>query len=182
MLSGCGLFDTRSVEPPIDPRSNYEPPTSPDKVLTNLQSAVSEKNLNNYLKCLVDTVFSTKKYIYTADILSQIQYPIFRYWNYTNEKNYFTNLLSLTNSQSTSILFWASGSTPTIYGDSAVFDSDYLLRIDHQKTNVPKTLTGNVRLVMSLDSRNLWSIHRWIDNKSLDSDTTWSVLRANFSN
>ena len=47
---------------------------------------------------------------------------------------------------------------------------------------VAKTLKGNIRLILSADSRNLWSIHRWIDIQATAADTTWSVLRANFSN
>jgi hypothetical protein len=59
---------------------------------------------------------------------------------------------------------------------------DYLLRFDHQKTNVAKTLSGKLRFVMVINSKNLWAISNWIDFKSVDSDTTWSVLKANFSN
>ena len=86
------------------------------------------------------------------------------------------------NPQATSILFFSSSSQPIVASDTAIFDSDYLLRVDHQKTTVAKTITGKIRLIMSMDSRNLWAIHNWIDFKSLDTDTTWSVLKANFSN
>jgi hypothetical protein len=181
IVSGCGLFGLRDVETPTEPRSNFIPPTSPDIVLANLQSAATDKDINNYLQCIVDTSLTQAKFNYTADISSQIQYPIFRSWDITNEKNYFYNLLALTNSQSTSLLFYTNVNTVT-YSDSAIYDMDYLLRFDHQKTNVAKTLSGKLRFVLVANSKNLWAIARWIDFKSIDTDTTWSVLKANFSN
>lgn len=181
LLSGCGLFGLRDVETPTEPRSNFIPPTSPDIVYANLQNAITDKDINNYLQCIVDTSLTNRKFNYTADISSQIQYPVFRNWDITNEKNYFYNLLSLTNPQNTSLLFFTNINTVT-YSDSAIYDMDYLLRFDHQKTNVAKTLSGKLRFVMVINSKNLWAISRWIDFKSADSDTTWSVLKANFSN
>jgi hypothetical protein len=85
------------------------------------------------------------------------------------------------NPNATSNVFFSNPNLNTL-SDSAVYDADYLLRVDHQKTNVAKTLKGKIRLVLSADSRNLWSIHKWIDFQSTSNDTTWSVLKANFSN
>jgi hypothetical protein len=180
-FNGCGLFGLRDAEIPTEPRSNFTPPTTPDIVLANLQSAITDKDINNYLQCIVDTSLTSKKFVYTADISSQIQYPIFKNWDISYEKNYFYNLLSLTNSQSTSLLFYTNVNTVT-YSDSAIYDMDYLLRFDHQKTSVAKTLSGKLRFVMVINSKNLWAISGWIDIKGVDTDTTWSVLKANFSN
>lgn len=181
VYSGCGLFGLRDVETPTEPRSTFTPPTTPDIVLSNLTNAVIDKDINNYLQCIVDTASSTRRFLYTADIASQIQYPVFQTWQISNERNYFYNLLSLTNSSSTSLLFFSNVITNT-YSDSAVYDMEYLLRFDHQKTSVAKTLSGKLRFIMVMNSKNLWAISRWIDFKSIESDTTWSVLKANFSN
>lgn len=133
------------------------------------------------MACFVDSSYSSRRYTYVADLASQIQYPIFQNWKLTNEKSYFTSLLSLMNESATSNVFFSDGTLNTL-ADTAVYDANYLLRADHQKTNVAKTLKGKIRLILSADSRNLWSIHKWIDFQSQDSDTTWSVLKANFSN
>jgi hypothetical protein len=180
-FNGCGLFGLRDAEIPTEPRSNFTPPTTPDIVLANLQSSITDKDINNYLQCIVDTSLTSKKFVYIADISSQIQYPIFKNWDISYEKNYFYNLLSLTNLQSTSLLFYTNVNTVT-YSDSAIYDMDYLLRFDHQKTSVAKTLSGKLRFVMVINSKNLWAISGWIDIKGVDTDTTWSVLKANFSN
>jgi hypothetical protein len=149
--------------------------------MANLSNAVIDKDLNNYLQCIVDTSLTTKKFFYTADIASQIQYPVFQNWQITNEKNYFFNLITLSGLQSTSLLFFSNMVSNT-YSDSAVYDMEYLLRYDHPKTTVAKTLKGKLRFVLVINSRNLWAISRWIDFKNADTDTTWSVLKANFSN
>ncbi|MFC2092992.1 hypothetical protein ACFLSV_03745 [Bacteroidota bacterium] len=183
LISGCGLFDTRDVEPPTDPRSNFTPPTSPDIVIVNLQFAVAEKNLNNYMACFVDTNFSSRKFNYQADVSSQVQYPtIFLFWNLSSEKSYYTTLLALTNAQSNSHLF-LSDEMLSISLDTAIYDADYLLRFEHQRPTVAQTLKGKLRFYLAADSRNLWSIHSWFDFKEpTANDTTWSVLKANFLN
>jgi hypothetical protein len=174
----CSL---RSDEAPTSSRSTFVPPTSPDLVMVNLQFSIIEKDINNYMACFVDTSYSTKRYTYVPDIVSQIQYPIFSNWKLSNEKAYFSSLISLMDPNATSNVFFSNPNLNTL-SDSAVYDADYLLRVDHQKTNVAKTLKGKIRLVLSADSRNLWSIHKWIDFQSTSNDTTWSVLKANFSN
>ncbi len=174
----CSL---RDAETPVTSRSTYIPPTSPDLVMINLQYSVIEKDINNYLKCFVDTSYSPRRYTYEPDVASGIQYPIFRFWNISNEKTYFTSLLSNTDPAATSNLFFTEGNLNT-FSDTAFYDAKYLLYVDHRNTSVAKTLKGKIRLILSADSRNLWSVHRWIDIKSDNNDTTWSVLRANFSN
>lgn len=178
LLNGCGL---RDVETPTEVRSNFNPPISPGIVLQNLQFAIAEKNLNNYLQCFVDTANSTRRYSYTADVNSQAQYPVFRYWNMSNENSYFNNLKSSSNPAAASNLF-VSNEVLNYTSDTAVYDASYLLRFDHNRNTVSKTLKGKLRLIMSADSRNLWAVHTWIDFKELPTDTTWSVLKANFSN
>ncbi len=178
LLNSCALRDD---ETPTISRNTFVPPTSPDLVMVNLQFSIIEKDVNNYMSCFVDSNYSARSYSYVPDVISQIQYPIFQNWKLSNEKTYFTSLLSLMNENSTSNVFFSNPVLNTL-SDTAVYDADYLLRADHQKTNVAKTLKGKIRLILSADSRNLWSIHKWIDFQSMNSDTTWSVLKANFSN
>ncbi len=180
-VAGCGLFNLRDAENPVDPRSNFIPPTTPDIVITNFVSAITERNLNNYLQCFVDSNFSTRRFSFTADALSQQQYPIFRYWNLNNERYYFTSLISQTSPSATSYLF-LSNVIINPSSDTSVYDADYLLRFDHNAANIPHTLKGKMRLILGVDTRNLWSIHNWIDLANPSGDTTWSFIKAGFSN
>lgn len=181
LLQGCGLFDTRSVEPPTVSRSTFEQPTTPNIVLTNLNYSIAEKNLDNYMRCLVDTNFSQRRYKYYPDAVSQVSYPVFLTWNLNSEKAYYSNLLSFTNPEASSNLF-SSNITYNTFIDSAIVDFDYILIFNHSRQTVPVETKGKLRFIMATDSRGLWSIHSWYDFINGNNDTTWSVLKANFIN
>ncbi|MBK8984150.1 MAG: hypothetical protein IPM38_17995 [Ignavibacteria bacterium] len=181
LYSGCGLFETRSVEPPTEVRSTFTQPTSPDIVLSNLNFAITEKNLDNYMRCFVDSNFSSKRFQYIPDAVSQTSYPVFLNWSLNSERIYYSNLISFTNSSSSSNLFLSNLNFNTGI-DSAVIDSDYLLVYNHSRQNIATVTGGRLRFVMSQDSRSLWSIHGWYDFLNEDNDTTWSVLKANMFN
>lgn len=178
---GCGLFDTRDVQPPSENRSTFNQPTSPDIVLANLNFAIAEKNLDNYLKCFVDSNFSTRRFKFFPDALAQSQYPVFLNWTLNNERAYYSNLIVFTNPNASSNLFLSNISMNTGI-DSAIIDSDYLLVYDHNKLNIAKVLKGKLRFIMGTDIRSFWSIHSWYDFIDNNNDTTWSVLKANFVN
>ena len=181
VICGCGLFDSRSVEPPSEPRSTYLQPASPDIVITNLNFAIAEKNLDNYLRCFTDSNFSQRRFRYFPDAISLSSYPVFQTWSLTNERNYYSNLISFTNTNSSSNLF-LSNTTFNSGIDSAIVDSDYIVIFDHNKQNVAKIAKGKLRFIMGVDSRSLWSVHGWYDFINQNNDTTWSVIKANFAN
>ncbi|MFZ1320515.1 MAG: hypothetical protein WAT71_03080 [Ignavibacteria bacterium] len=181
LYSGCGLFETRTVEPPTEVRSTFTQPTSPDIVLANLNFAITEKNLDNYMRCLVDSNFSTKRFKFIPDAVSQTAYPVFLNWNLSSERIYFSNLISSTEENSSTNLFLSNINFNTGI-DSAVIDSDYILVFNHNRQNIAKVTKGRLRFVMSPDVRSLWSIHSWSDFINDNNDTTWSVLKANMFN
>lgn len=180
-VQSCELFQTRGVEPPSGRRSTFNQPISPDIVLDNLNFAIVEKNLDNYLKCLVDSNYSPRRFKFFPDALSQSQYPIFINWSLNNERVYYSNLASFTNEDASRNLF-LTNTNMNIGIDSAIIDSEYLLVFEHNKQNVPKITKGKLRFIMGLDNRSLWSIHSWYDFVNNNNDTTWSVLKANFAN
>lgn len=181
IIAGCDLFSARSVEPPSEPRSTFTQPTSPDIVLANLSFAIAEKNSDNYIRCLVDTNFSQRRFRYFPDAVSQSTYPVFLSWNVFHERNYYTNLISSTDQNASTNLFLSNTSINTGI-DSAVVDSEYLLVYNHNRQNLAKITKGNLRFILGTDVRGLWSIHSWYDFINTANDTTWSVLKANFVN
>ncbi len=180
-LASCGLFEVRNVQTPNQPRSTFIQPTSPDLVISNLNFAIAEKNVENYMKCFVDSAFSPRRFAFFPDAVSFNSYPVFRTWNLSSERLYYTNLVNLTNENSSSNLF-LSEIMITSGIDSAVVDSDYILVYDHNRTSIAKTSRGKLRFIMSPDDRSLWSIHAWYDFIEQTGDTTWSNLKANFIN
>ncbi|MDQ3020158.1 MAG: hypothetical protein M3R36_06280 [Bacteroidota bacterium] len=181
LIQGCGLFDSRSVEPPTESRSNFEQPTTPNIVLDNLNFSIVEKNLDNYLRCFVDTNFSPRRFRYFPDAVSQASYPVFIGWNMNNEKAYYNNLISFTNPDAPSNLF-RSNVINNSFIDSAIIDLDYIFVFNHNRQSVAVESKGKLRFIMGTDSRGLWSIHSWYDFLDANNDTTWSVIKANFVN
>jgi hypothetical protein len=180
-VSGCGLFSTRDVELPNTPRSNFIPPTTPDIVITNFTSAIFQRDINNYTSCISDSNFGGANFKYIPDVISQGTYPVFASWDKNKENSYFTNIVNQTSEASTSNLF-LSNVTSTVSTDSAVYDSDYLLIFNHNRANVARQAKGKLRFVITHDSRNLWAIKSWTDFRVNDTDTTWSIIKANFAN
>ena len=125
MLYGCGIFETRPVEPPTEIRSTFIQPTSPDIVLTNLNYAVVEKNLDNYMRCFVDTNFSLRRFRFFPDAFSQSSFPVFNNWSLNNERVYYSNLISFTPPSSSSNLFPDNIIISTSI-DSAIVDMNYI--------------------------------------------------------
>lgn len=178
IYAGCGLFDTRNPEDPLTVRSTYEPPTTPEAVLRNLTSSIQEKNSSNYQKSL-----SAEQYVYVPDSKSQAQWgTIFQDWDINSEKFYYENLISQTNAEASSNLFLSNAITNQITPDSAVYTADYIIVFQHNKTNVPKSSVGNMKLSLKADENNFFYILKWEDFRRNDSDFTWSELKANFSN
>lgn len=177
-LQGCGIFDTRTPENPNTSRSNYQPPTSPDIVISNLEYSIQDKNSNNY-----DKNISTSYYSYVPDAKSrQIYGIIFDDWNQASERHYYENLISQTNENSSSKLFLSNLTTNLINADSAISTADYILVFQHKKTNIPTTATGNMRLTFKADESAFFYINKWEDFRKNDTDFTWSELKASFSN
>ena len=175
-IKGCGIFDTRSPEPPNNIRSTYLPPTTPEIVLENLSFAILEKNSENYLKC-----FAISNYKYIPDSKSQLTWgELFINWNRQSEKNYLDILISNTNNSSTSALFLDNKNFTLINSDSATFNAEYIVVFQH-RLNFPKSAVGNITLYLSADENNLFNISRWEDFRQNDTDYTWSELKANFS-
>lgn len=181
LIQSCGLFDSREVEMPTESRSTFIQPTSPDLVLTNLIFSISEKNLDNYMRCFVDSNFSNKRYRYFADAVSQTSYPVFQTWNLSSERIYYSNLISATDPNAASNLF-ADNYTINTAIDSAIVDMDYIFVFGHNRQSVAVEAKGKLRFVMGTDTRGLWSIYDWYDFIDNNNDTTWSVVKANFIN
>lgn len=178
IFKSCGLFETREPEKPETIRSTYEPPTTPEINISNLTYSILEKNSENYLKCLSPT-----NYLYVPDAKSLSTYgQIFQNWNTNSEKYYYENLISETNPNASSTLFFSEQTTQMISSDSAVTNAEYILVFQHNRTNLPKSAVGTLRLSLKANESNYFYISKWEDFRKNDSDFTWSELKANFSN
>jgi hypothetical protein len=178
LAKGCGIFDTRTPQPPANVRSTYVPPTTPMLVVTNLQYSILEKNSVNYSKCLNNVNFQ-----YVPDSRSlQIYGQIFQNWNASSEKFYLDNLIAQTNVTSSSTLFLDNPNETFITPDSVIYKASYIVVFQHNRNNIPKSATGSLKFTLNVDENNLFRISKWEDFRLSDTAFTWSELKANFSN
>jgi hypothetical protein len=181
LVSACNLFETRTPEKPTTGSSKFIPPTSPDIVLMNLQSAVSDLNTENYMRCLVDTLNASQRFQFVPTTVAAGRYPtVFAAWSLQSERSYFSSIRVLaTGATQSGLLF--NGSFTVIASDSAVYNGDYTLTIPHGVTGVSETVRGNVQFTLSLNRNSFWNISRWVDNP-ISGEASWSEWKGRFAN
>jgi hypothetical protein len=180
-LVSCGILETRTPQPPAQTSSTFVPATSPSIVLDNLINAVRERNTDNYIRCLVDSNFSDKKFSFVPTQEAQSKYAIkFNDWSLSSERGYFENLKSQTPSTATALLFFSSQRFESVQSDSALFTGAYDLVFQHDVSGVPQEAKGTLQFYMTTDRNKLWSIYRWIDLQT-GSDFSWSEMKGRFS-
>ncbi len=174
VIPGCDLFQTRDAQPPSQSTSGYKPPDTPEILLDNFKSAVEQHNVENYMRCLVDTTASTRPFVYLASGDFQ---GVFRNWRLEDEQRYFQNLgapvngvpyLTFTNLQQLN-----SASSTTEY------TMNYDLFYPHQRSDLAQEVKGYMHLYLALDDQRRWSIYQWDDTRTV-TDSTWSYFKAHF--
>jgi hypothetical protein len=180
LVSGCNIFETRDTEPPTQSGSDFQPPTGPDIVISNLQSAVAQKNATNYIACFADPLRSAHAFRFIPSAGANAQYPgIFASWSYSDEQSYFQNLIARASPNGYSNLLLTQKSS-VVSADSVVYTYDYTLSFDHTESGFPTTAQGNLQFSLAADNGS-WSIYAWIDYKTTN-DVTWSSFKGKFSN
>ncbi|MFZ1729517.1 MAG: hypothetical protein WBQ23_05955 [Bacteroidota bacterium] len=178
---GCGLFETRDPEPPTSGSSIFVPPTSPEIVLSNLENAISEKNTENYIRCLVDTLNSERRFVFLPTASASGRYAsAFSDWTLQSERAWFSAIKAFAPKDAPSYLN-LQGQFAVIAADSAIYEGSYELVFQHGVANVSETVRGNLQFVLHIDRNSVWSISRWNDI-SLNDETSWSEWKGRFAN
>jgi hypothetical protein len=172
-LAGCDIFQTRDPAPPSQTTSTFEPPVTPDAVLRNLQSAVAEDNVDNYMRCFVDTTFRPYLFVPSQDVRAN-----FGVWTLDEERRYFRTMGLTTDG---SPLLNLSIQNSTFFADST-YTITYALFFPHRQAGVPTFVRGNMLLHLAIDPQGRWAIDRWDDNRlPAATDSTWSYLKFWFN-
>ncbi len=178
---GCDILSTRDPEPPTTGSSTFVPATAPELVLVNLKNAVSERNVENYMRCLVDTLSVSRSFQFVPTASAMGRYPAaFQTWTLQSERTWLSSLLALTPTQGSASLA-LDGSFSVIVSDSAVYTAAYALVVQHALPGVPETVRGQLQFVLALDRSSQWSIVRWTD-APIGTDPSWSEWKGRFGN
>lgn len=189
VLQSCDLFSTRTPELPDTGRSTFQPPFTPEIVISNFTNAVKEKNIDNFAACFSDTSknFSASyRFIPSTEALGKFG-TLFFGWNIESERNAFSSLISNMDSDVFPILNFSNNEQYQFeikQQDSAIFESDYHLTVNHESQTIETVFAGTLRFLIKSGSDGTWSIEQWTDmNPSGDSIlVTWSSLKAGFIN
>ena len=180
-LWGCGLFDPRTPEDPTQSSQTFLPATDPFIVISNLQSAVEQKSVPNYVQCLADPAAGERTFMFVPSSEGTALYSsVFRSWSVAEEQAYFRNLTTRTTSTSISKLDLTE-KTRSLAADSAILEYDYTLTFENTVTGFPSRASGNLQFALGRSSSNIWTIYRWTDFKTT-SDISWSLFKGKFSN
>jgi len=180
-LSACDLFTTRNAENPDQTRSNFQPPVEPAIVIENLKSSLSDKNLQNYIACFVDTIFADQTYNFSASSEAISLYQIFvQGWGLNEERRYFSSVTNRVPVDFPISLSLSNENYSSLSGDSLVYSATYSLNLPVSSSDpVPQNYAGNLQFNMLRDSRSEWVIYYWKDTKS-ESLPSWSELKGSF--
>lgn len=177
-------FATREPEPPSGNKSSWRLPTDPLIVLENMKSAFREKNVENYMKCLVDSnnVFRFLPNEYEAANNA----GIFEQWNLSCEQGYINKLFTSIPDDSI-CTFSFSNYKPNVLSDSVLVNIDYTLELHHiLVTGYPRHSKGKAEFCFKTRD-GYWVITRWQDYETIVDNSSvrlpsWSTIKASFTN
>jgi hypothetical protein len=180
-IGSCGLFEPRDPEAPTESGLNFVPPTDPAIVISNLQAAVDQKNVANYVACFSNVARQGRPFIYIPSAEAVAQYgAVLADWDLAKEEAYFQNLIARSPTSAFSSLVLTLQSA-IVSADSVLYEYDYIFSFSHNEQGFPQTARGRLQFTLSVDATTFWSIHRWIDFKSTE-DATWSLFKGKFGN
>ncbi|MCK5740678.1 MAG: hypothetical protein KAH48_00560 [Chlorobi bacterium] len=189
LVQSCDIFSTRTPELPDTGRSSFQPPFAPEIVIENFTNAVKEKNVDNFAACFSDTSknFSNSyRFIPSTEALGKYGTMFFG-WDIESERKAFSSLMSNMESDVFPLLILSNNEQYSFeikQQDSAVFESDYHLTVNHSRQTIEPIFAGTLRFLIKPGTDGTWSIEQWTDmNPSNDSvSVTWSSLKAGFIN
>jgi len=184
LIAACeNPFSTRTPEPPEQNSSTFIPPTSPDIVFINLRVATQEKNVENYIRCFVDTTRSNQRFTFTPDQRAIANHPgVFDFWQLEDERRYLTRLFQAMPNDSTRTLAFTT-ERRTEDAAQATFNQSYEIRIRHTRQGgtipIPTLYRGLSNFMLEKNETGDWAIYRWEDFTN-GVDPSWSELKALF--
>ena len=180
LVISCDLFTTREAEDPSQNRSNFETPASASIVIKNFKNSLIDKNVQNYLACFVDTLYSQKLYSFSASSEALSLYQM-QGWGIDEENRYLNAVITKVPKDFPISVTLTDTLYSNLGGDSLIYSATYSLNIPFQTADpYPLIYSGNLEFKMLRDQRSLWVIYFWKDTKS-QTLPSWSELKGSFN-
>lgn len=183
ILNSCkNPFATREAEPPTEGRTSWQLPIDPMIVLQNMIAAIEEKNVENYMKCLVD---SANLFHFTPDqYQASTNAGIFEQWSLAHEQSYINKAFTSIPDDSTRLLIF-SNFQPNVFPDSALIRADYEIELHHILAPAYPIIGKGQADFVFIRRYGYWMITRWSDFETKVDPTatrvpSWSTIKASF--
>jgi len=177
LVTSCDLFNTRDAEIPNSQRSNFVTPSTASLVIQNLKNSLSDKNVQNYLACFVDSIFSSRTFSFSASSEALVQYQM-QDWGISEESTYFNAVINKVNENIPITLTLSDTLYSSLGADSVIYSAKYDLNIPFANTG-SVMYSGNLEFKLMRDEASLWSIYFWKDTKS-QANPSWSELKGSY--
>lgn len=178
IITGCELFTTREAELPDQGRSNFQQATEPEIVISNLKNSFTDKNVQNYLACFVDTAFSSRKFSFLPSSQAVSQYPFLADgWDLSDERQYFSSVIAGVQKDFPLTLLM-NDENFTRSGDTVLYSASYFISIPITQPEI-NVYQGSLQFHMVNDARSVWVIYFWQDIKLPDLPS-WSELKGSY--
>lgn len=180
--SGCGLFDTRTPQNPINSGSTFEQAVTPSLVLRNLESALAYSNSNDYRKCFSDTSLGLPAFNFQPSAQGIAAAPSkFADWNVVQEEQYIKNIFTeLQPGKLCAVTFSPADVQGATSGDSVQFSANYTAVFPNTRGGAEQSAAGSLQFTIRRSPQSgQWYITSWHDLAS-DNTTSWSLIKARF--
>lgn len=174
-ILAISCFRVRPVEEPGSSNSAWVSPTDYQILLRNLQTSISQRNSQNYLRCFNPDVF---RFTPAASLRTNNE-AVWQSWSSLDEQTYLENVFARLAVTSGNSLNLEQTDLQDVTADSLRYVGNYQLRINHGDTTLTDLFRGQIQLVIKLNAFNEWEIHRWTDVETFR-DSSWSLLKLRF--
>ncbi len=169
----------RQAEDPAGIQSNWEPAHNPGQLTDNFIAAVDERDPEKFGRCLIDTAYSEKRFVFAPDPgVLETHAPTFADWSVEKEKAIMRQAFLLVPKDSICQLLFLEKLQEILAPDTAVVIHQYRFELHHTQTGLPRRYEGQITLRLTEDQRGEWVIYRWEDRSSVADEPTWSELKA----
>ncbi len=175
------ILGVRDPQPPDRPtESHWVPPTSPELVIANMESAFAYREYETYIKCLSDTgQYNLPLYRFIPSVVTSIRYPgKFDVWGLNEEQVWFQSVLASCPGDSLLRLKITDDEPFVELLDTVEYQFSYTINLHHIRQGPPVLYEGKGIFRMVRDARNYWVIYRWDDISTDHAD--WTDLKALF--
>ena len=92
IFTSCDIFETREPEDPEVGRSASLPATTPNQLFLNLELALKDKAVDNYMRLFADELSMNAEFNFIPSGGAASKYPSLLQWDLNSERLYFNNV------------------------------------------------------------------------------------------